>query len=373
MSKFVMLVLGIMIGVGSQLRNSRCGDGNKCWCSESTKIVSCVDSNLMKMPSFSTYIKSWVRRLNLRFNSIVDLAELLRSDFPRLDYVDVRNNAEYQCGDIHNILVGKGLIIDSDCSGEEVTFLLSRTKKTSSISPKTSTTPKTPPPTSPLTTVLKSNELTTEQKMDVNVTGDFKCYCDISLTVSITAIASTLITTLVGFLINYLRQHYNMKKSAKISRRFNAPRPSNYKPRINLFDDLSSIRNPVYTGSLRPKDIFPPTTSDEEEPSEGIYEIPLPSRRAPPVVPSAPTPSTSSATVYTQRPSTAPPAPPVSSPKPTSTRPYSAPVTTNQRGRPRGRGRGITSINVSHIHTEGPPARNTRSSTKNKSTFTSHM
>ena len=416
-NKLVVLLIGVFLGHAlSQMRNNRCGDGNKCFCSESTKIISCVDSRLVKVPAFSSYVKTWVKRLNLRFNSLLDLSSLLQNAYPRLEFVDVRDNPKYLCNDIHYLLLAKGLIIESHCDSQETTIIITRPTKTTRYTSKSP--PTTPPPTdsecvcessSTQQTFIDCDEMTTEKEKtniigDLNVKGNFQCECNISMTVSITAITTTLLTSIAGFIGRYLWKKFKRsRRQANMNNRFDQPGPSNYKPRIELFKDMSSVSNPIYSGPLRPSDLYSVDSSEEEDGQfeEPAYEIPMP-RTRPPHIPSAPAASRETTpTVRSTQPttSTTPPPPPPNTtqtlkksttipPKRSSTMPPPVPAnpprpgrsmsapSVGLRGRGRGRGRAISKITtVSGVVDEGPPARNTRSNTKNSknTTFTTHM
>ena len=400
----LVLLLGLALGFSlAQIRNEKCGDGRICICSETTRIISCVDSNLFNLPSFSTRIRSWVKRINLRFNFIVDLSRLLHQDFPKLEYVDVRNNEHYACNEIHHMLVSKGLVIDSHCPEEETTIII----RTTPLPIRSKSTQKpTPRPTTKATTrgiqmttfdagqgSGESTELyeedTTDQttsQTNIDVSGNIdvtgRVQCDMSFTVSITAISSSFVTSIIGVVIHYLCKRLRNKSEnfnrQRRQRSFDEPRPSVSNP-VHLFDDLSQRRGPIYTGTLTPQSFANANYSMNSDSEEQVYEIPIPPG-APeqPVRPSAPL---------------APPPPPPSNRgkaplsgrvQPTKSsakkqpppRPSSAPGSLSS-ARGKGRGRGVRSIpktvpSVSITIDDKPPARNTRSQTKN-TTFTTHM
>ena len=409
-NRFVVLLIGISI-------NIKCSDG-KCWCSESTKIASCIDSGLSRVPSFSNYVRRWVKVLNLRFNSLIDLSRLLSSEYPKLTYVDVRDNPNYLCNDVHRLLVGKGLIIESHCP-DETTVSMPRITRMLTSTTESPSPPKTDERRE--TTAAIDYEMTTESEEEdgtiqgrLNVTGKLQCECEcyVSLTVSITAMVTTVILSVAGFAFKILWKKYC--KSRNIDSRFGKPAPKSYKPRVRLFDDISrskpSVSKPIYTGPLRPCDIFSVETSTDEEANneEAGYEVPIPTRRAPPLPPARvssassaksslnsarpstsqnpPRPSTStstsqvviekpqSSTSAKSEPSTS--APKVTPPPPPKTSPpkrQNSGSGSQKRGKGRGRGRGRGIYTVSAIVHQGPPASNTRSSQNKLKTFTTHM
>ena len=362
-NKVVIFVLGVLLGVVlSQYSSSRCGDG-MCWCSESTKIISCVDSSLGRIPSFGSHIRKWVKRLNLRFNFIIDLSRLLHSEFPKLQIVDVRNNPPYLCNEIHHVLVAKGLIIESDCPGE--TTMVIRTVRTSPVSsttprglpPKPTETPTTRSPITPrastkghidwtiqmeeTTAENEDFEGTTEVMKKLDVTG--KITCDMSFQVSIAAVASSIVTSILSFFVHYFcKRCRRSTDNVNISNKFSQPRPRGSTPRIQLFQDLSqpsSSSSPIYTGKQNfvnndNYEIDSATDSDRE----GHYEAPINiAKRTPSAPPSPPS---------------CPPPPPPPQPKASSVGGASAKV------KGRGKGRGISTVSSP---VNDPPANNTRS------------
>ena len=361
-SKCVILLLGIAIGFAiAQLRNEKCGDGRICWCSQSTQIISCVDSRLMNVPSFSSRIRNWVRRLNLRFNHIIDLNALLRQDFPKLIYVDVRDNQEYLCNEVHDMLIARGTIIESHCS-HETTMIIH------SIHPKSTTLKLTSKPMQ-FTTPKPENDLKQDEKKEsigVDVSG--RVECDMTFALSFTAVGTSIATSIIGFIVNHLCKKYRKKTikiNKKLTARFNEPRPSVSRP-LELFKDLSDQKNKIYKGPLSPESFINSSYSSNPdiEAEEQIYEIPIPTRSAP----------------------SAPPPPPLQLPTHVAPTPQNVEATSSRgkaplsgKARPikssaasKGRGRGKEAIglgSISVIIDDKPPAKNTRSQTRN----TTHM
>ena len=400
-ARFLLFFIGISVGVVlTQLINTRCGDGNVCFCSEQTEIISCVDSNLYRVPSFSGYVKKWVKRLNLRFNHIMDLSRLLQSDFPKLQYVDIRDNPPYLCNEIHHLLVASGLIIESHCV-DETTMIIRRTTKklTSPSNPSTSTTMKQrTKSTTNFPVTVGEEAITTEETTNIDIDISGKVQCDMTVTVSVTAICSTIITSICGLLVTLLCR--KLRKGENIclpNNKFDQPRPKNSKPRITLFHDLSdrpsTSKGPIYTGpkknvvmnSINNESYTIESATDSEE--ENGYEAPIPPRQASKasVRPAESTYETVKSTSVSipmktlpikstkksPTASTLPPPPPPRRPSNPSPSAEVRPAT--NRGKGRGKGRGVTSIS-GKVNLTGPPSSNTRSKQLSKNThYSTHM
>ena len=362
----------LWIPVDSEFQiSSRCGEGNACLCSPNVKIVSCVSARLTSVPSLSHSVRQWVSRMNLRFNNIHDLAKLLDDDFPKLQMIDVRDNSLYICGDIHELLLSKGLIIQADCNSKLAT--------TTSSSTVIATT------TACVNTTIKGRLQT-----NVNITGKVDCKCDIAI--SISAVISSTISVLGTFLMKRImkklwKKIQDWRNSRNIvDRRFDTGRRL---PGRQLFNDTSMPSTSMYGGRQHIYEAPVTSDSDDDQYLRPIPSIPVPSRPVPsrPVpsrpVPSIPLPtkqipvsrskfspkrsSTSSTSVSTQT--------SVSNVSTTATTrlanklsltPSSDIRSVSSRGRGRGRGRKTDSnttldIELSDIHIVSGPAANTRS------------
>ena len=354
----------VLIGLVSSQMSSKCGDGNACFCSQSTNIITCVDSDLVKVPSFSNYVRQWVKRLNLRFNYIVDLGKVLNQEFPKLEIIDVRNNDAYICGDIHELILKKGIIVESNCN--------EKTETVEVVTPPISTLPEKEPEEE-LTTESTTINVTTT----IDVTGKIGCECNFKFAISLSAVISTIITSIIGFLARLIykkfRHRFNLPN---IDTNFDAERPPNSRPRIQLFTDLSQHpststgRRSIYIGPPRPDlTIQNPSYKIDTSDEDSTYEVPIPQKprrkssasSIPPTSPPPPPPSSSiKHKTNISRPGNSPPTAPLPD------RPGSV-STSSPRGRARGRGKCSVSKNV-----DDSPAKNTRSQSK-QTIYTSHM
>ena len=404
--KFLLFLFGIVLGVVFSQLSTKCGDGNVCFCSQSSKTVTCVDVNIMRVPTFSTYVRQWVKRLNLRFNGITDLGRILNEDFPRLELIDVRNNDNYLCGDIHRLILTRGIIIESHCPSEEQ-LTIPAFHSTTSMTPTTrSTTTPTPTPVDTtegneesnpeVTTGVTTTERSGKKITSFNVTATFdlggkigcECECNISFAVSISALVSSTFTTILGICIHYLckrlRQKYNLPQ-LNVTARFDQERPRNVRPAVTLFDDISqrpstsgtAKKKPIYTGPPRPDiSVINPNysieSSSDEDDGSGHYEVPIYQQNTipkqprnvllHPTVPPPPPPPPSRGLLTLPRRSNSDIPQPGSQQRPViPNRPGSAPSTSSTRGRARGRGKAAKKPSDTTYVNVDPPARNTRS------------
>ena len=397
--RFFSFILGLFVGIIYAQITGKCGD-NACLCSQSSQIISCVDAGLTKVPAFSNFVRQWVRRINLRFNSIVDLARLLNQNFPKLEVVDIRNNDNYICGDIHNLIKEKGIIIESDCKA--VTIPSSK-----ATSPETSVSePSNMPSTQVIYTTQgpgkgKITEVNVTAKIDVSSKVGCECKCNCQLAISFSAMVSSAVTSILAIIGHFIFKKIRSRffDIPQVCRCFNAPRPASSRPRIELFTDLSQQRpstssrqQPIYKGPPRP-DLYvnnesyqiESSDSDNDNDSSHTYEVPLPSQGAPvparmktppsqPPPPPPPPMCRKNSGKGKSSTSTAPPQRPSYTPVRPASAPGSVSSTVSSRGRGRGRGRLPTKevIGTVSASVSDPPAKNTRSSRK-QTVFTSHM